>query len=123
VACFFWQFCLLPRFPWSGAGRSPSGPSASVSSTGTEWDPVAQQSAGLVPIYGTLVISALAMVIGVLLSLGIAVFVTEVAPRWLRGPIGGAIELLAGIPDIPQLRERITIAGPAGPARGNDRHP
>jgi phosphate transport system permease protein len=68
--------------------------------TGTEWDPVAQHFAGLVPIYGTLVTSALAMLIGVPISLGIAVFVTEVAPRWLRGPIGGAIELLAGIPSI-----------------------
>jgi phosphate transport system permease protein len=68
--------------------------------TGTEWDPVAQHFAGLVPIYGTLVTSALAMIIGVPISLGIAVFVTEVAPRWLRGPIGGAIELLAGIPSI-----------------------
>jgi phosphate transport system permease protein len=67
---------------------------------GTEWDPVAQQFAGLVPIYGTLVTSALAMIIGVPISLGIAVFVTEVAPRWLRGPVGGAIELLAGIPSI-----------------------
>jgi phosphate transport system permease protein len=40
------------------------------------------------------------MIIGVPISLGIAVFVTEVAPRWLRGPVGGAIELLAGIPSI-----------------------
>src|SRR6478735_10278771 len=68
--------------------------------TGTEWDPVAERFAGLVPIYGTLVTSALAMIIGVPVSLGIAVFITEVAPRWLRGPIGGAIELLAGIPSI-----------------------
>jgi hypothetical protein len=118
VAGFFWRLCSPPRFPWLGARRSLSGPSAS--STGKEWDPVAQQSAGLVPIYGTLVISALAMVIGVLISLGIAVFVTEVAPRW---PIGGANELLAGIPDIPQLRERIATADPAGPARGNGRRP
>ncbi len=68
--------------------------------TGTEWDPVAQQFSGLVPIYGTLVTSALAMIIGVPVSLGIAVFITEVAPRSIRGPIGGAIELLAGIPSI-----------------------
>jgi phosphate transport system permease protein len=68
--------------------------------TGTEWDPVAQQFAGLVPIYGTLVTSALAMLIGVPVSFGIAVFVTEVAPRAIRGPVGGAIELLAGIPSI-----------------------
>ncbi|TCL70368.1 phosphate ABC transporter permease subunit PstC [Rhizobium sp. BK251] len=67
---------------------------------GTEWDPVAGVFAALVPIYGTLVTSALAMLIGVPISLGVAVFVTEVAPRWLRGPIGGAIELLAGVPSI-----------------------
>ena len=68
--------------------------------TGTEWDPVAERFAGLVPIYGTLVTSALAMIIGVPVSLGIAVFITEVAPRSVRGPIGGAVELLAGIPSI-----------------------
>jgi len=68
--------------------------------TGTEWDPVAGHFAGLVPIYGTLVTSALAMIIGVPVSLGIAVFITEVAPRAIRGPVGGAIELLAGIPSI-----------------------
>lgn len=67
---------------------------------GTIWDPVSQQFAALVPIYGTLVTSALAMIIGVPISLGVAIFVTEVAPRWLRGPIGGAIELLAGVPSI-----------------------
>ncbi|MGO8506789.1 hypothetical protein AB9F35_36535, partial [Rhizobium leguminosarum] len=43
---------------------------------GMEWDPVAQRFSGLVPIYGTLVTSALAMIIGVPVSLGIAVFIT-----------------------------------------------
>jgi phosphate transport system permease protein len=66
----------------------------------TDWDPVGHQFAALVPIYGTLVTSAIAMLISVPVSLGIAVFVTEVAPRWMRGPVGGAIELLAGIPSI-----------------------
>jgi phosphate transport system permease protein len=67
---------------------------------GTVWDPVNKQFAALVPVYGTLVTSAIAMIISVPVSFGIAIFVTEVAPRWMRGPVGGAIELLAGIPSI-----------------------
>lgn len=66
----------------------------------TVWDPVNHQFAALVPIYGTLVTSIIAMIIAVPVSLGIAIFVTDVAPRWMRGPVGGAIELLAGIPSI-----------------------
>ena len=67
---------------------------------GTEWDPVTRRFAALVPIYGTLVTSAIAMLIAVPVSFGIAVFLTEVAPRWLRGPVAAAIELLAGVPTI-----------------------
>ena len=54
----------------------------------------------LVPVYGTLVTSAIALVIGVPLSFGIAVFITELCPVWLKRPVGVAIELLAGIPSI-----------------------
>jgi phosphate transport system permease protein len=68
--------------------------------TDSDWDPVGQKFGALVPIYGTLVSSAIAMLIAVPTSLGIAVFLSEVAPRWLRGPIGMAIELLAAIPSI-----------------------
>jgi phosphate transport system permease protein len=64
------------------------------------WNPVKEQFGALVPIYGTLVTSAIAMLIGVPVSLGIAVFLTEICPRWLRRPLGIAIELLAGIPSI-----------------------
>ncbi|MDR3487951.1 MAG: phosphate ABC transporter permease subunit PstC [Bradyrhizobium sp.] len=67
---------------------------------GTEWDPVAKHFAALVPIYGTLVTSGIAMIIAVPISLGIAIFLTEIAPRWMQGPVGTAIELLAGIPSI-----------------------
>jgi phosphate transport system permease protein len=67
---------------------------------GTEWDPVAKRFAALVPIYGTLVTAAIAMLIAVPVSFGIAVFLTEVAPLWMRGPVGAAIELLAGVPSI-----------------------
>ena len=65
-----------------------------------EWNPVKQDFGALVPIFGTLVTSLLAMLIAVPVSFGIAVFLTEVSPNWLRGPVAAAIELLAGIPSI-----------------------
>ena len=55
---------------------------------------------GLGPIYGTLVSSLIAMMIAVPVGLGIAVFLTELCPQWLRRPVGVAVELLAGIPSI-----------------------
>ena len=55
---------------------------------------------GLGPIYGTLVSSIIAMVIAVPVGIGIAIFLTELCPAWLRRPFGIAIELLAGIPSI-----------------------
>lgn len=64
------------------------------------WDPVNQVFGALVPIYGTLVTALIAMLIAVPVSFGIAMFLTEIAPKWMRGPIGTAIELLAGIPSI-----------------------
>jgi phosphate transport system permease protein len=64
------------------------------------WDPVGQQFGALVPIYGTLVTASIAMIIAVPVSFGIAMFLTEIAPKWMRGPVGSAIELLAGIPSI-----------------------
>ena len=67
---------------------------------GTVWNPVQKQFAAGVAIYGTLVTSLLAMLIAVPVSFGIAVFLTEVAPAWMRGPVATAIELLAGVPSI-----------------------
>jgi phosphate transport system permease protein len=64
------------------------------------WNPVQQDFGALVPIYGTLVTALIAMLIAVPVSFGIAMFLTEVAPKWMRGTIGSAIELLAGIPSI-----------------------
>jgi phosphate transport system permease protein len=64
------------------------------------WDPVGQQFGALVPIYGTVVTALIAMVIAVPVSFGIAMFLTEIAPKWMRGAVGAAIELLAGIPSI-----------------------
>src|SRR3954467_12425210 len=52
------------------------------------------------PIYGTLVTSVIAMMIAIPVGLGIAIFLTELCPQWLRRPIGLAVELLAGIPSI-----------------------
>ena len=66
----------------------------------SEWNPVQQDFGALVPIYGTLMTSVLAMLLAVPVSFGIALFLTEVSPRWMRGPIASAIELLAGIPSI-----------------------
>ena len=65
-----------------------------------DWNPVENRYGALVPIYGTLVTALIAMLIAVPVSFGIAFFLTEVAPRWLRGPVGTAVELLAGIPSI-----------------------
>ncbi len=68
--------------------------------TSATWDPVAQNFGALVPIYGTLVTSAIALIIAVPVSFGIALFLTELAPGFLRGPLGVAIDLLAAIPSI-----------------------
>jgi phosphate transport system permease protein len=64
------------------------------------WNPVTKKFGALAPIYGTVVTSAIAMLIAVPLGLGVAVFLTEICPPSLRRPIGIAIELLAGIPSI-----------------------
>jgi phosphate transport system permease protein len=66
----------------------------------TEWDAVDHKFGALVPIYGTIVTALIAMLLAVPVSFGIALFLTEVAPSWLRGPVAAAIELLAGIPSI-----------------------
>jgi phosphate transport system permease protein len=65
-----------------------------------DWDPVQENFGALVPIYGTVVTSAIAMIIGVPVSFGIALFLTELSPAWLKRPLGTAIELLAAIPSI-----------------------
>jgi phosphate transport system permease protein len=65
-----------------------------------DWDPVREQFGALVPIYGTLLTSFIALAIGVPVSFGIALFLTELSPPWLKRPLGTAIELLAAIPSI-----------------------
>lgn len=66
----------------------------------SEWDPPAQKFGALIPIYGTIVTSLIALIIAVPVSFGIALFLTELSPLWLRRPLGVAIELLAAIPSI-----------------------
>ncbi|MBS0438109.1 MAG: phosphate ABC transporter permease subunit PstC [Proteobacteria bacterium] len=68
--------------------------------TSAQWNPVENVYGAWAPIYGTLITSLIAIVIAVPLSFGIAVFLTEIAPAWLRAPVGTAIELLAAIPSI-----------------------
>jgi phosphate transport system permease protein len=65
-----------------------------------EWDPVQEEFGALVPIVGTLVTSAIALLIAIPVSFGIAIFLTELSPVWLRRPLGTAIEMLAAIPSI-----------------------
>lgn len=68
--------------------------------TSSEWNPVTDEFGALVPIVGTLVTAGIALLIAIPVSFGIAIFLTELSPRWLRRPLGIAIELLAGIPSI-----------------------
>lgn len=65
-----------------------------------EWDPVQEKFGALVPVVGTLVTSAIALGIAIPVSFGIAIFLTELSPVWLRRPLGTAIEMLAAIPSI-----------------------
>ena len=66
----------------------------------SEWNPPMERFGALIPIYGTLITSLIALVIAVPISFGIALFLTELSPVWLRRPLGVAIELLAAIPSI-----------------------
>jgi phosphate transport system permease protein len=66
----------------------------------TTWDPGNDVYGALVPVYGTIATSLIALLIAVPVSFGIALYLSEVAPAWLRTPVASAIELLAGIPSI-----------------------
>lgn len=68
--------------------------------TSSVWDPVKNEYGGLVMIYGTLATSFIALLIAVPVSFGIALFLTELSPAWLKRPLGTAIELLAAVPSI-----------------------
>ncbi len=68
--------------------------------TSSEWNPVTEKFGALVPIFGTVATATIALLIAVPVSFGIALFLTELSPQWMRRPLGIAIELLAGIPSI-----------------------
>ena len=68
--------------------------------TTVEWDPVNDKYGALIAIAGTLSTSVIALLIAFPLSFGIALFLTEICPAWLRRPLGSAVELLAGVPSI-----------------------
>ncbi len=68
--------------------------------TRSDWNPVTDTYGALAPIFGTLVTAIIAIVLAVPVSFGIALFLTEIAPSWMRGPVATAIELLAAIPSI-----------------------
>lgn len=85
-----------------------------------EWDPVRGRFGALPFIWGTLVTSIAALMLAVPLSLGTAIFIAEVAPRWLRQPVSFVVELLAAIPSViyglwgvfvivPWLREHVQV--------------
>ena len=78
----------------------------------SEWDPVQERFGGLVMIWGTLASSAIALLIAVPVSFGIAVFLTELAPGWLKRPLGTAVELLAAVPSIVYGMWGLLVFGP-----------
>ncbi len=80
----------LPEFRAEGFGflTSPS------------WNPVTERFGALISVYGTVVSAVLALVLAVPLAFGVAYFLTELAPAWLRQPVGTAVELLAAVPSI-----------------------
>jgi phosphate transport system permease protein len=80
-------FPSISRFGFSFLGSS-------------SWDPVKQEFGALPAIYGTLLSSAIGLIIAVPISLGAAIFLVELAPRWLKGPASLIIEMLAAIPSV-----------------------
>jgi phosphate transport system permease protein len=80
----------LPAFRTAGLGFLVS----------PAWNPVTQRFGALVSVYGTVMSSLLALIMAVPLAFGIAYYLTELAPSWLRRPVGTAVELLAAIPSI-----------------------
>ena len=78
----------------------------------SEWDPVQEKFGGLVMIYGTLMTSFIALLVAVPVSFGIALFLTELSPSWLKRPLGIAIELLAAVPSIVYGMWGLLVFGP-----------
>ncbi|RKJ97436.1 phosphate ABC transporter permease PstC [Alicycliphilus denitrificans] len=78
----------------------------------SQWDPAGNEYGGLVMIYGTLATSFIALLIAVPVSFGIALFLTELSPAWLKRPLGTAIELLAAVPSIVYGMWGLMVFGP-----------
>lgn len=78
----------------------------------SDWDPVKNSYGGLVMIYGTLMTSVIALMIAVPVSFGIALFLTELSPKWLKRPLGIAVELLAAVPSIVYGMWGLLVFGP-----------
>jgi len=102
-----WSFALLVLLLLLGVmvslmiGAAPAFRQFGISYVWTEvWNPVKDHYGAMAPLYGTLVTSFIAMIIGVPVSLGIAIFLTELCPTQFRRPISTAIELLAAVPSI-----------------------
>ncbi|MFT3814592.1 MAG: phosphate ABC transporter permease subunit PstC [Acidovorax sp.] len=76
------------------------------------WDPVQNDYGGLVMVYGTLATSAIALIVAVPVSFGIALFLTELSPAWLKRPLGTAVELLAAVPSIVYGMWGLMVFGP-----------
>ncbi len=76
------------------------------------WDPVQNDYGGLVMIYGTVATSVIALLIAVPVSFGIALFLTELSPAWLKRPLGTAVELLAAVPSIVYGMWGLMVFGP-----------
>lgn len=80
--------------------------------TSKVWDPVQEEFGGFVMIYGTVATSVIALLIAVPVSFGIALFLTELSPAWLKRPLGTAIELLAAVPSIVYGMWGLLVFGP-----------
>ena len=92
LALIVWQLVARSQPSWQAFGWKFFG--------GQDWDPVNDHYGALPFVYGTLVSSLLSLVIAVPLSVGVAVFTTEMCPKWLRGPLSFTTELLAAIPSV-----------------------
>jgi phosphate transport system permease protein len=68
--------------------------------TSTDWDPVKESFGAATNVFGTVVTTALSLLFAIPVAIGIAIFITEIAPKYIRGPVGIGIELLAAIPSI-----------------------
>jgi phosphate transport system permease protein len=99
ISLFFGAWPAIREYGLSFLGRSV-------------WDPVQNEFGGLVMIYGTLATSLIALLIAVPVSFGIALFLTELSPAWLKRPLGTAVELLAAVPSIVYGMWGLMVFGP-----------